>query len=196
MKNNCKTETYFRLSKILSIINKEVWGQCCDIYIFYCVLTFVLFCFRFGVGSSGFGLVLLFIHILKNKLLNWPKFDCNINLSFPLWSVKMGLGLTGQHCKFCLHVSACLYSTVQIPGATLALVIVISLPVKLAFTISAPVNEGMSNWFICTHILKQDIADITEDYTDSIVFSCDEQLKKWRSHSVRTFVRNLFVFSS
>ena len=89
-----------KLSKILSIINKEVWGQWCDIYISYCVLTFVVFCFRFGVGSSGFGLVLLFIHILKNKLLNSHKFDCNTILSFPLWYAKMGLGLNGQHCKF------------------------------------------------------------------------------------------------
>ena len=63
-----------------------------------------------------------------------------------------------------------MYSTVQILGATLALVIVISLPLKLAFTISAPVNGGMSNWFTCTHILKQDIADIKEDYTNSIDF--------------------------
>ena len=27
-----------------------------DIYIYHCVLTFVLFCFGFGVGSSGFRL--------------------------------------------------------------------------------------------------------------------------------------------
>jgi hypothetical protein len=44
------------------------------------------------------------------------------------------------------------------------------LPLKLAFTISAPVNGEMSDWFIRAHILNLDIADISEDYTNSIVF--------------------------
>ena len=31
-----------------------------------------------------------------------------------------GLGRANQNCTFCVHVSSCLYSTVQLPGATLA----------------------------------------------------------------------------
>jgi hypothetical protein len=44
------------------------------------------------------------------------------------------------------------------------------LPLKLAFTISAPVNGGMSDWVIRAQILKLDIEDISEDYTNSILF--------------------------
>jgi hypothetical protein len=41
---------------------------------------------------------------------------------------------------------------------------------KDAFAISARVNGGMSDWFICVQILKLGIAGILEDYTDSKVF--------------------------
>jgi hypothetical protein len=41
---------------------------------------------------------------------------------------------------------------------------------KVAFTISTPVNGGMGDCFICAQILKEDIADIIESYTNSIVF--------------------------
>ena len=72
----------------------------------------------------------------------------------------MGLGQAEQHCTctFCVYVSSCLYFTVH------------SYCLNLAFSISTPVNGGMNDWFIRAQILKQDIADITEDYTDSIVF--------------------------
>ena len=40
---------------------------------------------------------------------------------------------------------------------------------KVCYTISAPVNGVMSDWFICAQIWKLDIADVTEDYTNSIV---------------------------
>ena len=32
----------------------------------------------------------------------------------------MGLGQAEQHCTFCVHVFSCVYSTVQLPGASLA----------------------------------------------------------------------------
>ena len=41
---------------------------------------------------------------------------------------------------------------------------------KVAFEISARVNGGMSDCFICVQIMKQGIAGILEDYTDSKVF--------------------------
>ena len=41
---------------------------------------------------------------------------------------------------------------------------------KVGLSISAPVNGGMSDWFTRAQILKLDIADISEDYTNSIVF--------------------------
>jgi hypothetical protein len=44
--------------------------------------------------------------------------------------------------------------TVQIPATTLARVFVFTLPLKLAFTIVALVNDGMSDWFIHAHTLK------------------------------------------
>ena len=46
----------------------------------------------------------------------------------------------------------------------------LNLAFNVAFTISAPVNGGKSDWFIRAQILKQGFADILEDYTDSIVF--------------------------
>ena len=50
----------------------------------------------------------------------------------------------------------------------LALVIVLTLPLKLAFTIFALVNGGMSDWLLLSQILKLHIADIAVDY--NIVF--------------------------
>jgi hypothetical protein len=44
------------------------------------------------------------------------------------------------------------------------------LPLKLGFTSSSPENGGMSDWFIRAQILKLEIADITDDYTNSIDF--------------------------
>jgi hypothetical protein len=58
----------------------------------------------------------------------------------------MGLGQAKQHCTFCVHISSCLYLTAQLTGATLSF--------KVAFTISSPVNGGMSDWFIRAQILK------------------------------------------
>jgi hypothetical protein len=35
----------------------------------------------------------------------------------------------------------------------------LDLAFEVTFTISAPENEGMNDWFICAQILKQDIAE-------------------------------------
>jgi hypothetical protein len=40
---------------------------------------------------------------------------------------------------------------------------------KVAFSFCPPINGGLGDWFILAPILKYYIADITEDYTDSIV---------------------------
>ena len=83
--------------------------------------------------------------------------------------------LTIKHCNHALCLAqfgpswAILYTQYTI-GQLFVLHFTQFLAFKLAFTISAPVNGGMSDWFICVQILKLDIADIIEDYTDSIDF--------------------------
>ena len=52
----------------------------------------------------------------------------------------------------------CLIQPLILQDHPLALVIVLTVPLKLAFTISAHVNGGMSDWFIPAQIWIVDIA--------------------------------------
>ena len=51
-----------------------------------------------------------------------------------------------QYCTFCVHFSDCVYLTAQLSG----------IHINFSFTISAPVNEKMSDWFICAQMLQME----------------------------------------
>ena len=84
-------------------------------------------CFVLGFSKMGFGQAEQHCTLCSHFLLIWNQFVHHISIiqrsNFALYVFgfsKKGLGQAEQHCTLFVHISKCLYSTVQLPGATLA----------------------------------------------------------------------------